>query len=439
MMNNIKINNYSKTTLSKFDIIGSYFVGVYYNELYKKAENLFLEEKYSTLTESYKSILYNYIKFTKTQQFFTKTIIGIHKYFIESTRFSQMTYKECIDFITSEFIPNDLFKNVKEHKKYNILYTVLLNCLEVFTEEILLNHIIKIIDNHSEENNCLLLQNIFLKIILLEKDKRYAKFINPEQKNHTIPIELFNNIQKKLIKSSQINKQLLHENNELNKTIENNILTQDKYVKEISKLKNNIKYLFSSYKQLENKVNYISPIISPLNQLSIQTQIQPPVQTSIQTQIQLPDQTPTQPPIQPPTQTPIQPPDQTPTQTPTQPPIQSPTQTPTQTLIQPPVQTLIQPSVQTLIQPPTQPIYMQEIESDTDSIQTQIVESKKHNQNSELPSQQTIISKIQQTYNNDKQRQVTSLFSDINNENDDDDDDMCAYLNSSTEYKGWNS
>ena len=82
---------------------------------------------------------------------------------------------------------------------------------------------------------------------------------------------------------------------------------------------------------------------------------------------------------------------------------------------------------------------MQEIESDTDSIQTQIVESKKHNQNSELPSQQTIISKIQQTYNNDKQRQVTSLFSDINNENDDDDDDMCAYLNSSTEYKGWNS
>ena len=63
MMNNIKINNYSKTTLSKFDIIGSYFVGVYYNELYKKAENLFLEEKYSTTDKSslYRAIRLSFI------------------------------------------------------------------------------------------------------------------------------------------------------------------------------------------------------------------------------------------------------------------------------------------------------------------------------------------------------------------------------------------
>ena len=283
-MDNIKINNYNKTTLSKFDIIGSYFVGVYYNDLYKKAEHLFLEDKYNNLTESYKSILYNYIKFTKTNKFFTKTVIGIHKYFINSTRFTQITYKECIDFIVSEFIPNELFNSVKETKKYKLLNEILINCLEIFTEDILLNHIIKIIDNHSEESNCLLLQNVFLKIILLEKDKMYAKFINPNQKNHTIPIELFNNIQKKLIKSSQINKQLLFKYNELNKSIQDNLSEKNNYTKEIIKLQDNIKYLLSYNKQLEYKLNKIQSI--PTSTESIPTSISistEPIPTSTST------------------------------------------------------------------------------------------------------------------------------------------------------------
>lgn len=206
---------YEKSTITKFDIIGSYFVGIYYNELYLKAEQLRNEGKYDSLTHSYQQVLYNYIQFTQNKDFFRKTILGIHNYFISTTKFVSMTYKECIDFIVGEFIPTHLFENVKETQKYNILNNILIDCLKIFTEKILQTQMGPIIDNHYEQANIHILQNIYLEIILLEKDKMYARFINPEKRNHTIPTELYNNIQQQFKKLTESNLLLTKQNTDL--------------------------------------------------------------------------------------------------------------------------------------------------------------------------------------------------------------------------------
>jgi len=214
-------SKYEKSTITKFDIIGSYFVGIYYNDLYLKAEQLRNEGKYDSLTQSYQNVLYNYIQFTQTKDFFRKTILGIHNYFISTTKFVSMTYKECIDFIVSEFIPTHLFDNVKETRKYNILNNILIDCLKIFTEKILNSQIVPIIDNHFEHANINILQNIYLEIILLEKDKMYARFINPDKRNHTIPAELYNNIQKQLKKLTIENKELKNELSQIKNSVDN--------------------------------------------------------------------------------------------------------------------------------------------------------------------------------------------------------------------------
>jgi hypothetical protein len=213
-------SKYEKSTITKFDIIGSYFVGIYYNELYLKAEQLRDDGKYDSLTQAYQNVLYTYIQFTQTKDFFRKTILGIHNYFISTTKFVSMTYKECIDFIVSEFIPTHLFGNVKEARKYSILNNILIDCLKIFTERILQKQIVPIIDNHSQEANISILQNLFLDIILLEKDKMYARFINPEKRNHMIPAELYTTIQVQLKKLSESNKKLLTDNMHLKKNLE---------------------------------------------------------------------------------------------------------------------------------------------------------------------------------------------------------------------------
>jgi len=203
---------YEKSTITKFDIIGSYFVGIYYNELYLKAEQLRNDGKYNSLTQAYQSVLYNYIQFTQNKDFFRKTILGIHKYFISTTKFVSMTYKECIDFIVNEFVPSHLFENIKETQKYNILNSIITDCLKIFTEKILKNQMAPIIDNHFEQANINILQNIYLEIMLLEKDKMYSRFINPDKRNHTIPTELYNTIQKQLKKLTESNVELKKDN-----------------------------------------------------------------------------------------------------------------------------------------------------------------------------------------------------------------------------------
>lgn len=250
-------NRYEKSTITKFDIIGSYFVGIYYNELYLKADQLRNEGKYNSLTQSYQQVLYNYIQFTQHKDFFRKTILGIHNYFISTTKYVSMTHKECIDFIVSEFIPNHLFENIKETQKYNILNNILIDCLKIFTEKILQSYIVHIIDNHYEQANINILQNCYLEIILLEKDKMYAKFINPEKRNHSIPSELYNNIQKQLVYLQETNNKL--------KKINQNLIKENEDIKniaetEIDKLKKMGIQVIQKNKELEEQLNYYKNI-----------------------------------------------------------------------------------------------------------------------------------------------------------------------------------
>jgi hypothetical protein len=54
------VSKYTQSTLSKFDIIGSYFVNLFYNEFYSKAKVLKLNGSFINLTEAYKNILGSY-------------------------------------------------------------------------------------------------------------------------------------------------------------------------------------------------------------------------------------------------------------------------------------------------------------------------------------------------------------------------------------------
>ena len=75
---------------------------------------------------------------------------------------------------------------------------------------------VMIIDNHSHSENITILQDLFLKIILLEKDKVYSKFLNPDS-NNTISVELFKT---KLMELVNEKKEINAENIQLKKTVD---------------------------------------------------------------------------------------------------------------------------------------------------------------------------------------------------------------------------
>ena len=207
---------YTQSTLSKFDIIGSYFVNLYYNEFYTKANTLRINGTYENVTDAYKNILSSYLDYIKKPEFFKQIVKGIHAYCISTTKYTTMTHKECIDFMISEFIPQKLWNSIRENQKNKLFHESLNNSITIFTADIISNHLVMIIDNHSHSENITILQDLFLKIILLEKDKVYSKFLNPDS-NNTISVELFKT---KLMELVNEKKEINAENIQLKKTVD---------------------------------------------------------------------------------------------------------------------------------------------------------------------------------------------------------------------------
>lgn len=264
------------TTISKFEIIGSYVVHLYFNEFYVQSKKLFANKAYPSIMDGYKNILYDYSKFIKSDRFFKNIIAGINMNCKTLTVYTNMNESECVNFMSKEFIPDNIYGEIKFENKKAILTIILVNCLQKFSHEIIVNHIDYII-NKRDADAVVKLQDLFLNIIKLEKDKMFSKFINPSPNN--VPADLFTNIQKKLMDLSKAKKELVLHNNSLIKTntelndkmkqlLEYNLTNNNKIKeleKENTKLLNNISILNKELTENGKQIESMSAKIQQMN------------------------------------------------------------------------------------------------------------------------------------------------------------------------------
>lgn len=258
-------NKYGQTTLSKFDIIGSYFVNLFYNEFYTKAITLKANGTYNSITEAYNNILISYLDYIKKEEFFKQIIKGIHIYCISTTKHTTMTHKECIEFMVHEFIPEKLWSSLREKQKSKLFHEVMGTCITTFIENIIKEKIYIIIDNHKESENVIILQDMFLNIILLEKDKIYSKFLNPNNTN-TISIDVFKNKITEILKQK---KELLDEKNILLKSLNSLKLHNEKNVEIITTLQEQNKKQQLEIKSLKDVANINKKLTEEIKSLKI--------------------------------------------------------------------------------------------------------------------------------------------------------------------------
>lgn len=262
-INKAILHKYSQSTLSKFDIIGSYFVNLYYNEFYLKAKNLKNQGTYNNITEAYKNLLSSYVEFSKQQDFFKQIVKGIHTYCISTTRYTTMSHKECIDFMVSEFVPINLWSSLRENQKNKLFHDSLIHCIEEFTEKIIMNHLYIIIDNHDKDENIIILQDLFLTIILLEKDQIFSKFINPNKNS----LDVFKNKLQQILNDK---KQIENDNNNLQKKIKILEDLNKKNSNIIIELQKNNKLLVNDVVKKQNEIKQLSEKEKILNDKLLQ-------------------------------------------------------------------------------------------------------------------------------------------------------------------------
>jgi len=309
-------NKYSKRALSTFDIIGSFIVDLYYNHFYHEASRIHTTGNVDSITDGYKHVITAYVRSFDNPKSYSKTVIGIHKYYYTTTRFETISFSECINEIVKHFTPEEFFDTMSNKQKDTVLRMVLSNSIKMFTSEILGSGLLtSVIDDHNNVNLPTILQDKMIDILIFERERLYQQMFNVSTK--TPDITVIKRVKSEMITLVQENYELATKYNTLkNKTVALITLVRDQK-KEIE--------------ELTKKVSVVQPPVQP--QPIMQPIVQPPVQP----------QPPVRPPVQPIVQPPVQP----------QPPVRP------QPIIQP---STIAPIIDNIIHPEINPVAMDEFE-----------------------------------------------------------------------------
>jgi predicted nuclease with TOPRIM domain len=183
-MNNISIfdrTRYNKKTIETFEILAAYFVDIYYNHLYIEGKNLWTNKNSPNITEGYKHALNAFLQGIENPKLYKKTLTAIHTYF-ESSGYISITFTNCIERITEEFIPKDFQESVTKQQKISILRKVILDANKEFIEKLVKKFLSSVIDNHNDVDNARILQDEFIDILILQRENIYHLFISAQTK-----------------------------------------------------------------------------------------------------------------------------------------------------------------------------------------------------------------------------------------------------------------
>ena len=148
--------NYDPRVISTFEIIGCYFVDVFYNQIYHAAKDrIRLAPDPMSLTDSYKSCVYNYVLgASQRPEYYKKMITGLYLYYQEHTRFSTITLGDFINNVIQQYAPKEYYSIMNDQSKDAFFGKTILIVVDKFRNDILdFNILRKIIDEHFDQTN----------------------------------------------------------------------------------------------------------------------------------------------------------------------------------------------------------------------------------------------------------------------------------------------
>ena len=185
-------NKYSKRTLSTFEIVGAYFVNYYVDDLYQHAKMANHKGEYSSITEAYKyHVKYFHQAFMgtpaaksgkKSFHYYNRIVKALLIYYSEHSGHNTVKIVELIDRIVRELVPEEYFQDYNNNDKDRTMRTVLSNVITEFSDLILTKYLKLVIDQRSGWD-LRPLQNEFLELILMEREKLFSAFIRASNPN----------------------------------------------------------------------------------------------------------------------------------------------------------------------------------------------------------------------------------------------------------------
>ena len=240
------LRKYNSQTIDTFEIIGSYIANVYYNSIYSRAKQLFMQHKCESITEAYKTLIMGYLSQFKDPNQVKLTVNDLYKSFTVYRKSLSESYKDWIDNVSKEFIPSDYWKSLSNDKKIFVIMTVFENSVKDFTKYIQSPRIMNaIIDNHNDKNNVNILQNQLIHILIDQREMLYQSFVDQLTKT-SASADVLSKVNKKLKDEIKLltktNKDYEERDIKQSNIIKKIKIVIDKYRNELDYLKRRIKH-----------------------------------------------------------------------------------------------------------------------------------------------------------------------------------------------------
>jgi len=178
-------SSYSTETITTYKILGSYIVGIYYDQLYEEAKKFKTSGKVVSITEGYKHAVYAFLSAIDDKSKSYKSdhynilLNDINKYFITWTGFATLKLRDSIDKIVKQFIPKDYYDSLDQDQKRKILRKLLINSIKSFTKIVIQDFLVQIIDEHEDtDTNIHMLREKIIDVLILERESFYRLFLD---------------------------------------------------------------------------------------------------------------------------------------------------------------------------------------------------------------------------------------------------------------------
>ena len=178
-------SKYDRTTIATFDIIGAYFVDVFYNNHYLLAEDQVKMRAKKSITDAYRDVIRDYVIGIRNEHLCKTAISSLYSYFRASSGIS--TFEEFENRVLSQFIPPEFYANFVDNQKDSSLCNIVVCVARDIGNAILEPKMFsRIIDDHQNTANVLTLQDCALNILILQRQEYYSKFYKEVTKAMTV-------------------------------------------------------------------------------------------------------------------------------------------------------------------------------------------------------------------------------------------------------------
>ena len=172
--------NYSRETISRYSIIGSYFIHQIYNTVYTKAKKEWHNTRNKeSLTFLYEKYIDKYsLLMKKDRECRKKEFDGLFKYYILHTGYRSWTFTIFLNEITKEFFIVESENALTTPQKYEIFTKTMTNALQSFISKLKNTYLGMIVDEHSNRENIKTLQEEFIDCLIYRREEWSDKIDN---------------------------------------------------------------------------------------------------------------------------------------------------------------------------------------------------------------------------------------------------------------------